>query len=130
MLNKLKEEGDCFKSQTKDTEIALCGNNVVEPGEECDCGMDEYSCHDPCCYPAKVSLADKEDDISSISCMKHQRPRCVVPPPLVFGIYLPFVVIGLGSLLIGFFLRRDWKSDKKMFYHITNGNVRIVRPTS
>ncbi len=24
---------------------------VVEPGEECDCGYDEWECNDPCCYP-------------------------------------------------------------------------------
>lgn len=29
---------------------AICGNGVVEPGEQCDCGWEE-DCKDSCCYP-------------------------------------------------------------------------------
>ena len=36
-------------------EVALCGNKVREPGEECDCGETELDCDDPCCYPAIIS---------------------------------------------------------------------------
>lgn len=28
----------------------ICGNGVVDPGEECDCGWEE-DCKDSCCYP-------------------------------------------------------------------------------
>lgn len=30
---------------------AFCGNNIVEEGEECDCGY-EGECQEQCCYPA------------------------------------------------------------------------------
>lgn len=29
----------------------ICGNQVVEGDEECDCGMDERECSDKCCHP-------------------------------------------------------------------------------
>lgn len=31
--------------------VATCGNNVVESGEECDCGWDD-ECTDSCCWPS------------------------------------------------------------------------------
>ena len=31
---------------------ALCGNGVVEEGEECDCGWEE-DCEESCCWPQK-----------------------------------------------------------------------------
>eukprot|EP00118_Oscarella_pearsei_P025240 m.307810 g.307810 ORF g.307810 m.307810 type:complete len:726 (+) comp42855_c0_seq1:27-2204(+) len=40
------EEG-CFQQ----AEGAICGNSVVDEGEECDCGFAE-DCNDLCCYPA------------------------------------------------------------------------------
>jgi len=50
---------DCFKPiKGTDTfppvEISLCGNNIVEPGEMCDCGAKDFECNDNCCYPAHV----------------------------------------------------------------------------
>ena len=36
----------CFLSTT-----AVCGNGLVEEGEDCDCG-DVMSCQDPCCVPS------------------------------------------------------------------------------
>jgi len=142
-LKALKEDLDkdgvsvydnCFKeigpSDGEETEVSLCGNQVVEPGEECDCGLDEEHCWDPCCFPARVAVSDKEADNKSLSCMRHKLPRCVNPSALVYGIYAPLIFICLVVIVIGLVLRRDWKDQKRCFTHITHGNVRInVKPT-
>jgi hypothetical protein len=39
----------CFQNRCKMGPVYCVG--VVEPGEECDCGYDEWECNDPCCYP-------------------------------------------------------------------------------
>lgn len=130
-LKELKEDGTydtCFKEDGKETEVAVCGNGVVEPGEECDCGPDEMNCWEPCCFPANVLVSDKEADPKSLSCMKHKLPRCVRPSALVYGIYVPLAMICLVSLIVGLILRSDWKKSKRCFAHITQGNVKIVRP--
>lgn len=33
-------------------QAAICGNGVVEMGEQCDCGWEE-DCRDQCCYPQR-----------------------------------------------------------------------------
>ena len=33
--------------------MALCGNGVVEEGEECDCGWEE-DCEEECCWPQRT----------------------------------------------------------------------------
>ncbi|XP_063704128.1 uncharacterized protein LOC134833659 [Culicoides brevitarsis] len=43
---KARSAKGCFTEPQK----SICGNGVVEDGEECDCGWEE-DCKDSCCYP-------------------------------------------------------------------------------
>lgn len=36
----------------------ICGNGLVEAGEECDCGFSDQ-CNDPCCYSASEAEGKK-----------------------------------------------------------------------
>ena len=82
-LDELKADektfNKCFKAVDhpgqQEPDVALCGNNIVEAGEECDCGFDEQTCWDPCCFPAYVTLSDKQADPKRISCTKHELTR-------------------------------------------------------
>lgn len=47
-LNQTDPSKFCFVSQSSSS---FCGNGIVEPGEECDCGFDD-DCKDICCYSA------------------------------------------------------------------------------
>ena len=68
-------ETDCFRDQIFDVEsplfqnieISLCGNMVVEAGEECDCGFDIFHCNDPCCYPAQIPAYERSANHSARS---------------------------------------------------------------
>ncbi|XP_048036431.1 disintegrin and metalloproteinase domain-containing protein 10b [Megalobrama amblycephala] len=42
-----KKRGSCFVESGQ----PICGNGLVEPGEECDCGYSDQ-CKDECCYDA------------------------------------------------------------------------------
>ncbi|XP_071549601.1 uncharacterized protein [Panulirus ornatus] len=46
--SKARDAKGCFTQPQK----AICGNGVVEVGEECDCGWEE-DCDEACCYPMK-----------------------------------------------------------------------------
>ena len=111
-------------------ELSLCGNGLVEPGEECDCGNDQESCSDPCCYPAHISESERNVNDSAQPCSRTARTRWVTPPELFYGIYMPFGFIFTMMILMSVFLRHDWKRDKSFFRHITEGNVRIVNSKS
>jgi len=41
-----------FVSIVTEPQTSICGNGVVEPGEECDCGWEE-DCKDACCFPQR-----------------------------------------------------------------------------
>jgi len=155
-LAALRSDGvyeTCFKEISADSEeedvtepeVSLCGNHIVDPGEECDCGEDEEHCYDPCCFPARVLVSDKENDPERVvwvngekktkpskrlSCTRHTLPRCVNPPALVYGIYVPLAVIAIVFGVLFVFLRRDWKHQRRCFEHITRGNVRIIKPAT
>ncbi|KAF5276824.1 hypothetical protein FQA39_LY06376 [Lamprigera yunnana] len=55
---------------------AFCGNKIVEPGEECDCGYDDIECLDRCCYPRIISQLDKLKNVSAKGCNRKQYTQC------------------------------------------------------
>ncbi|XP_065302942.1 disintegrin and metalloproteinase domain-containing protein 10-like [Dermacentor albipictus] len=47
----------------------ICGNNIVEGTEECDCGMDEIECTDNCCHP-------RHGEDSPLGCLLKETAAC------------------------------------------------------
>ena len=132
-LNSILEDDSLNCLATDDEtplELSLCGNGLVEPGEECDCGNDQESCSDPCCYPAHISQSERNANNSAQPCSRTARMRCITPPELFYGIYMPLGFIFTIVILISVFLRHDWTRDKSLFRHITEGNIRIVTSRS
>ena len=126
-LRSIIERGHCFKEDIKPLEISVCGNGIVEPGEECDCGPDIYHCNDPCCYPASISLDEKRYyNKSAIPCYRNKSHLCLSNSPLLYGIYVPLTVILIVTLIMAYILKRDWAKDKQLFRHVTEGNIRVV----
>jgi len=106
--------------------VSVCGNSVLEAGEDCDCGRDQFSCDDPCCYPAYISQEEREANSTAKPCSWAGRPRCLTPPGLMYGVYIPVLFIFILTILVTVFLRHDWTRDKSLFKHVTEGNIRIV----
>jgi len=48
-----------FSSFYPEPQTALCGNGVVEDGEECDCGWAE-DCQEECCWPQRNEFPANE----------------------------------------------------------------------
>ena len=115
-----------FDENFTDLEVALCGNHIVEPGEECDCGMNQTICDDPCCYPAIISIDERSANNSAKSCQRTERQWCHTRPGIVFGFYLPWAVIVCAIIFICVILYRDWHRQKRFFKHITENRVRII----
>ncbi|KAL0132759.1 hypothetical protein PUN28_000474 [Cardiocondyla obscurior] len=46
--SKARSPKGCFT----EPQVSLCGNGVVEEGEQCDCGWEE-DCRDSCCFPQR-----------------------------------------------------------------------------
>ena len=135
-LNELIEDVDyklnCFRDFAYDEafselKISVCGNEIVEEGEDCDCGMDHIVCNDPCCYPAIISAYERSLNSTAFPCHFNTRPQCLLRPGLKYGIYVPWAVILVFIVVFGFILRHDWYGEKRLFSHITKHPVRIVK---
>eukprot|EP00090_Calanus_glacialis_P004073 TRINITY_DN13020_c0_g1_i1.p1 TRINITY_DN13020_c0_g1~~TRINITY_DN13020_c0_g1_i1.p1 ORF type:complete len:1584 (-),score=357.76 TRINITY_DN13020_c0_g1_i1:90-4673(-) len=64
----------CFN----EPEIAICGNGVVEDGEECDCGWEE-DCLEDCCWPQRTKYSSNQLPCTlrpAKQCSPSQGPCC------------------------------------------------------
>lgn len=59
-------------------QLSICGNGVVEQGEECDCGWEE-DCREPCCFPMRRSYGINESPCRlkpGVECSPSKGPCC------------------------------------------------------
>ncbi|XP_034248396.1 disintegrin and metalloproteinase domain-containing protein 10 [Thrips palmi] len=80
---KARSAKGCFT----EPQTAICGNGVVEPGEECDCGWEE-DCRDKCCYPQRRYPPPGEPPCRLTPrslCSPSQGPCCTAECGLRFG---------------------------------------------
>ncbi|XP_014488685.1 PREDICTED: disintegrin and metalloproteinase domain-containing protein 10 [Dinoponera quadriceps] len=81
--SKARSVKGCFTEPS----VSLCGNGVVEEGEECDCGWEE-DCRDLCCFPQRRYQSDKEPPCKLTPgsvCSPSQGPCCTAECNLRFG---------------------------------------------
>ncbi|XP_064467390.1 disintegrin and metalloproteinase domain-containing protein 10-like isoform X1 [Ornithodoros turicata] len=66
----------CFKK----SQGPICGNNVQEEGEDCDCGYDETECKDRCCFPRESKQNNSRGCTfrSKAKCSPSNSPCCTV----------------------------------------------------
>ncbi|KAK4292187.1 hypothetical protein Pmani_035029 [Petrolisthes manimaculis] len=72
--SKARDSKGCFTEPQK----SICGNGVVEAGEECDCGWEE-DCDEPCCHPMRNSPKKHQQPCTLKSnkvCSPSQGPCC------------------------------------------------------
>jgi len=72
--SKARNENGCFT----EPQSAICGNGVVELGEECDCGWEE-DCTEKCCYPMRSTQVRNEKPCTLRpfqNCSPSQGPCC------------------------------------------------------
>ncbi|KAI8424086.1 hypothetical protein MSG28_002694 [Choristoneura fumiferana] len=79
--NKARSPKGCFT----EPQPAICGNGVVEEGEECDCGWTS-ECTDKCCHPQAARPNYKPCTLTPHSvCSPSQGPCCTAQCALKFG---------------------------------------------
>ncbi|KAJ8727401.1 hypothetical protein PYW07_001520 [Mythimna separata] len=79
--NKARSPKGCFT----EPQPAICGNGVVEEGEECDCGW-ASECTDVCCRPQAARPPYKPCTLTEHSvCSPSQGPCCTASCTLKFG---------------------------------------------
>uniref|UniRef100_A0A8C3AW96 Disintegrin and metalloproteinase domain-containing protein 10 n=1 Tax=Cyclopterus lumpus TaxID=8103 RepID=A0A8C3AW96_CYCLU len=66
-----KKRNDCFVESGQ----PICGNGLVEDGEECDCGYSDQ-CKDPCCFNANEGEGQKCKLQPGKICSPSQGPCC------------------------------------------------------
>uniref|UniRef100_A0AAQ5X365 Disintegrin and metalloproteinase domain-containing protein 10 n=1 Tax=Amphiprion ocellaris TaxID=80972 RepID=A0AAQ5X365_AMPOC len=66
-----KKRDDCFVESGQ----PICGNGLVEAGEQCDCGYSDQ-CTDPCCYSANEAEGKKCKLQPGKICSPSQGPCC------------------------------------------------------
>jgi len=110
----------------------VCGNMIVEKGEECDCGEDYLECQDACCYPAILSMYDRSANETAEPCARNSKDICLRPwlLPLKFGFLYNWLIILIIALLVSGILWVDWKFDRKrrLFFHVTQRSERRKEP--
>ncbi|XP_054468570.1 disintegrin and metalloproteinase domain-containing protein 10 [Anoplopoma fimbria] len=67
----MKKRDNCFVESGQ----PICGNGLVEDGEECDCGYSDQ-CKDPCCFNANEAEGKKCKLQPGKSCSPSQGPCC------------------------------------------------------
>ncbi|XP_031784543.1 disintegrin and metalloproteinase domain-containing protein 10 isoform X2 [Nasonia vitripennis] len=80
---KARSAKGCFT----EPQASLCGNGVVEDGEECDCGWEE-DCRDSCCFPQRRYPPPGEVPCTLTPgsvCSPSQGPCCTTDCRLRFG---------------------------------------------
>ncbi|KAJ6222620.1 hypothetical protein RDWZM_001165 [Blomia tropicalis] len=80
---KAKSLKGCFQ----EPQDAICGNEVVEEGEECDCGWEE-DCKEPCCFPMRANPPADEPPCRlrpNVICSPSQGPCCTQDCKLKVG---------------------------------------------
>ena len=69
---------------------------ILEPGEQCDCGYDEWECNDPCCYPG-IYIQQCDCGYDEWEC----NDLCCYPGIYYIGIYNSVIVdMTRGSVTI------------------------------
>ena len=81
----------------------VCGNQIVEDEEECDCGLTYSECSDPCCYPATLTEEDLKHNSTAKGCATHRQPLCETPysSSYTYGLILPNIFFFLLVAIIG-----------------------------
>jgi len=112
---------NCFQNRPEldYQDPSFCGNSKVEEGEECDCGLDPRDCNDPCCYPGLLTDEHRSDNSNARPCHRYHGLTCTKPwyLPLVYGVMIPWIIIGIVSVILSVILCIDWRKDKTLFKH-------------